>query len=59
MRKKPFTWVKIDQHDGVTGFGLDGSSVPFLYISAFLAFFKTRVSRVLLHAVAVALVLLL
>jgi hypothetical protein len=44
----------------VTGFGLDGSSVPFLYISAFLAFFfKTSVSRVLLHAVAVTLVLLL
>jgi hypothetical protein len=37
---KPLTEVKIDQNDGVTGFGLDGSSVPFLYISASLAFFK-------------------
>ncbi len=43
----------------MTGFGLDGSSVPFLYISAFLFFFETSVSRVLLHTVAVALVLLL
>ncbi len=43
--------------DCVTGLGLGGSSVPFLYISAFLAFLR-RVSRVLLHAIAVALVLL-
>jgi hypothetical protein len=49
--------VKIDQPDCVTGFGLDGSSIPFLYIAAFLIFLKTSVSRVLLHAVAMALVL--
>ena len=43
----------------MTGSGLDGSSLPFLYISAVLAFFMTSVSRVLLLAIAVALVLLL
>ncbi len=57
MRKNSFIYVKIDQHDCVTGLGLDGSSVPFL-LSQLSRFLKTSVSRVLLHAVAVALVLL-
>jgi hypothetical protein len=39
--EKPFTEVKIDRHDCVTGLELDGSSVPYL-LSQLLSFSQDK-----------------